>query len=902
MICITETWLNDSIPNALINVDGYYISNELRVDRNDTLLGRGGGLIVFIRNDVNVVPIVNHNLSFNQFCKFEIILNKKCCPLIITLIYRSPNSNEENNLALSKLIDKSEKNCLIIGDFNFPNCSFNDGVSDAKSRPVAESTSARFLTNIVDFPTHIRGNILDIALVDNETKNRVLGVANLGNLGNSDHAIIGISISVTPEMNEGSELVHNWRKGDEVGLSRHLQNIDFEAQFQDKNVTEAWDLFKTTIYDAINRYIPLSPRRKKGDPPWMSRKVKRLVNRKQKFWKRFSKDRSDENFARYKTAEKECKKGVSDAKRKFERNIAKSGNKRPFNAYVKSKTKSREGVGPLKVNGNLISDSEAMANKLNEFFTSVFGSEAQGPVPRPPQLPVQNELQSTVFSVAQVRKKLLCLKPNSAPGPDKVANRLLKANANSLAPALTAIFNKSMEEGVVPEDWRCAHVTPIFKKGSKFDPSNYRPVSLTSVPCRVMESCLKDTIVDHLVANSLIQPSQHGFMKNKSCTTNLLQFLERVTSEVDVGNPVDIIYLDFAKAFDKVPHRRLLEKFKAHGVSGRILTWIKEWLTDRTQRTVLNGAASDWSAVTSGVPQGSVLGPLAFVVYINDLDDETTEITIANKFADDTKCGQVVTSPEQVATMQQCLDNLVSWADRWGMSFNVAKCKVMHVGKHNQGATYNMGGVDLASTEEERDIGIRVHKSLKPSAQCQEASRRAMAVLGQISRAFHYRDRRVFINLYKQYVRPHVEFACPAWSPWTVADKTVVERVQERAVKMISGLKGADYAEKLAELRMLSLEDRRTLYDLVQVYKIVHKVDDVPYGMWFELVGNTPGRVTRFSQDPLNIVTKPSRTDLRRNFFSQRVISKWNDLPASVKAVESVKVFKSYIEEMLLKN
>ena len=435
---------------------------------------------------------------------------------------------------------------------------------------------------------------------------------------------------------------------------------------------------------------------------------------------------------------------------------------------------------------------------------------------------------------------MLALKPNSAPGPDKISPRFLQSNAKALAPALAAIFNKSLQEGTVPDDWKCANVTPIHKKGTKSDPGNYRPVSLTSVPCRTMEACIKDEIVDHLVTNSLISDSQHGFMKKKSCTTNLLHFLEKVTAEQDRGNPVDIVYLDFSKAFDKVPHRRLIEKFKAHGITGKVLEWIEAWLSGRTQRTVLYGECSDWADVTSGVPQGSVLGPLAFIIFINDLDAHALLITIMNKFADDTKCGQVVKSPGDVSTLQQCLNDLVDWANKWGMAFNVQKCKVMHVGRTNPKSTYSMNGVNLTTTEAERDIGVKVHHSLRPSLQCSEAAQRGNAVLGQISRSFHYRDRKTFIQLYKQYVRPHLEFAVPAWSPWTQGDIHTLERVQQRAVKMVSGLQGPTYEDKLRELQLLSLADRRTQYDLMQNYKFIRGIDNVNVDIWFKLIGENP--------------------------------------------------------------
>ena len=331
----------------MISITGYFIHNDLRKDRNDTTLGRGGGLIVYVRDDV-IVDAINDNLGFNQYCKFKVMMRSKCRPLFVTLIYRSPNSNQNNSIELAKIIENCEKNCLIIGDFNLPSANFEDGSACIKGRPVVDAVLSQCLSNVVDFPTHVRGNMLDIALVDYETKSKLFNVEDIGNLGNSDHSLIKLEFETAPKVNRSSQLVRDWRKGDEEGLKMHLKNIDFIGAFQDKNASEAWDTFKELTEESLNRYIPLKPRRKQGDPPWMSHSVKRLINRKQRSWKKFKINRSEVNFASFKLAEKLCKKGVSAAKRKFERSIANNGNKRPFCAYVKSKTKARESVGPLK--------------------------------------------------------------------------------------------------------------------------------------------------------------------------------------------------------------------------------------------------------------------------------------------------------------------------------------------------------------------------------------------------------------------------------------------------------------------------------------------------------------------------------------------------------------------------
>ena len=363
----------------------------------------------------------------------------------------------------------------------------------------------------------------------------------------------------------------------------------------------------------------------------------------------------------------------------------------------------------------------------------------------------------------------------SAAGPDEIGPRLLQELEGAAAAALTVIFRASVESGVVPDDWRWVNVTPIFKKGSKMDPGNYRPVSLTSVCCKLLEGLLKTAITKHLLENNLVNPSQHGFMAGRSCCTNLLEFMEEVTRAVDEGALVDVIYLDFAKAFDKVPKERLLEKLRAHGIGGQILRWIRNWLTDRQQRVVLNGKKSGWEMVLSGVPQGSVLGPLLFMIFINDLNDAALKAEFLKKFADDTKLGGKVSTVEERAALQEALNGLCSWAATWGMDFNVKKCKVLHVGHNNPRHVYTMGGQPLGETEEETDVGVITTANLKPAAQCRKAARIAAAVLGQICRAFHYRDRHVFIQLYKQYVRPHLEFAAAAWSPWQEGDEACLD-------------------------------------------------------------------------------------------------------------------------------
>ena len=271
-----------------------------------------------------------------------------------------------------------------------------------------------------------------------------------------------------------------------------------------------------------------------------------------------------------------------------------------------------------------------------------------------------------------------------------------------------------------------------------------------------MESILRDKMLIRLNSYNLITHSQHGFMARKSCLTNLLDYLVFVTTQIDLGHPVDVIYLDFQKAFDKVPHVRLINKIKAHGISGKMLHWIEKWLDDRKQRVVLSGQPSSWSNVLSGVPQGSILGPLLFVIFINDIDDGV--ISKLLKFADDTKIVAKVATQQDIDRLQNDLHNLYNWSVDWQMLFNADKSKEIHFGFNNKNVDYYLGSNKLCEVKEERDLGVIIHNSLKSSNQCVKAANAANATLGMIKRTFMCKNKDIMMKLYKSIVRPKLEF------------------------------------------------------------------------------------------------------------------------------------------------
>jgi len=267
---------------------------------------------------------------------------------------------------------------------------------------------------------------------------------------------------------------------------------------------------------------------------------------------------------------------------------------------------------------------------------------------------IGDTLQNIEIDVDIVIDKLNSVNVNKSQGPHEIHGKLLMELREEIAPSLVDLFKASLETGVVPQDFRDATVVPLHKKGGRDKAENYRPISLTSIVGKFLESVIKDNIVSFLENNNLIRDSQHGFISGRSCLTNLLDFMDEVTRELDIGNSVDVIYLDFAKAFDKVPHKRLLSKLEAHGITGKVLRWIAGWFRDRRQKVSVEGELSEWTEVKSGVPQGSVLGPLLFLVYINDIDENI--LSKFCKFADDSKVAKVVNNAHDAEILREDLE------------------------------------------------------------------------------------------------------------------------------------------------------------------------------------------------------------------------------------------------------
>ena len=358
----------------------------------------------------------------------------------------------------------------------------------------------------------------------------------------------------------------------------------------------------------------------------------------------------------------------------------------------------------------------------------------------------------------------------------------------------------------------------------------------------------------------------------------------------DLGLPWDTIYTDFSKAFDSVPHQRLLNKIHAYGIRGKLLKWIESFLSDRKQRVVLGNQKSNWQPVTPGIPQGSVLGPILFTIFINDMP-EVVE-SLMKLFADDTKIFKAIESFKDISVIQEDINKLLKWSAEWQLPLNINKCKCIHYGKNNPIHTYTIGNIDLANDDLEKDVGVHFDPSLEFRIHINKMISKANSRVGLIKKSFSELSITNFKLLYKSLIRPILEYCTVIWFPLYKTDSQEIEKVQRRASKLVPTLKDLPYPERLKTLNLTTLAYRRNRTGMLQVYRIINKIDNIDFDSFFTYnENNTRGHSKKIDKPRAN-------TRLRLNSFSHRVINMWNSLPEETVTSPSLNSFKNALEKV----
>ena len=626
ILFITESWLNENVPTGCLDPESHF--HVLRCDRKN---GKGGGVCTLVHKSLCPVQlhVADDSKELELLC-FDLLCGAK--KLRFFCVYRPPGNDTNAQLYLDVLLkcirkySVASRTNVIVGDFN---CPYIDWTTYSSANDYVSSTMLTFvvesgLWQFVDFAT--RGcNVLDIVLADDPLI--ISSVTAAPPLGKSDHLSIKFVLNVALENTycDSTDVYYNWYKADFDGMKCYLSAIDWHSMlYLNPSALTFWHCIVETLWSAVAMFVPVHSKVSSTTQTKHKRypkSIRRLIAKKRRLWNRWKQHPHDLNAKQlYGDCTKLCHISIQTFEAKVESDIVESNNLGTFYRYINKRMNHQTSIAAIHdKTGNLVVHNSDKANLFNQYFSSV-GVIDNGMLPTSMDGSINpTVLDSVVFTRSNVCAAISKLKNNLSSGPDGLPPLLYKQLKHCLAEPLSLAFTQLLSVSEVPDDWKRAVITPVFKKGAVSDVSNYRPISLTCVASKIMERIISRQIFDHLVVNNILNAEQHGFFRCKSTCTNLLETLNDWTFSVQFKNSVSVVYIDFSKAFDSVTHSKLFAKLTACGISDCLLHWIENFLCNRSHQTRVEMSLSVVAELISGIVQGSGIGPLLFLIYISDL-------------------------------------------------------------------------------------------------------------------------------------------------------------------------------------------------------------------------------------------------------------------------------------------
>ena len=789
---------------------------------------------------------------------------------------------------------------IIAGDINYPKIDWSavSAPTPSDGGHFIDIVNDFYLQQLVTTPTRIcntTSSLLDLVLTSNPT--RISNLAVGGEL--SDHCMVKLDLLLSPVVCESKpRKIFLYSKGNYDQIRLHIRRFSamfFESTPLACSVDENWLKLKDAITTSVDKNIPhrfTTTRNRR--PPWLTPSLRQKIRKRDRLAGLATKSKSPIDRGRYRKVRNEV---TQEIRRQYQSHLnavigdAKT-NPRNFYRFIKSRRTDPIGVPPLKSGDTVISDDGAKAECLGDYFRSVFTVENTDPFPNTwrshSTMPDIEVTQPGVYNL------LSKIDVSKSTGPDELSPRIIKELKDEIAAVLTFLFNQSLSSGVVPSDWRIANIFALHKKGAKDQPENYRPISLTSICSKVLEHIVYSSISRYLDENNILTPRQHGFRPGHSCESQLILAVDDWAKSLDTGHRTDIAIFDFSKAFDSVPHRRLLSKIASYGIGGSTLRWISSFLTDRHQRVVVGGCGSLWSPVISGVPQGTVLGPLLFLLYINDITDNLD--SNIRLFADDCILYREIASDADTDKLQADIDKLYSWSNTWQMSFNSKKCHVLSVSRKRQSPflDYRLGNEPLTVVDSYPYLGVTVSSDLRWHRHVDNICVKATSILNLVRRNIYQCSEEVKALAYLSLVRPHLEYAAAAWDPYTAHDSDQLEKVQRRAARFVKNdyRRTSSVTEFIMDLNWERLSDRRKNTRLAVFFKALHQQIAIPVDHL-----QRPTRCTRRSGAG-SFIAISSNIDSYKFSFYPRTVVDWNSLPEPVRLKSSLGSFRGALHSV----
>ena len=628
----------------------------------------------------------------------------------------------------------------------------------------------------------------------------------------------------------------------------------------------------------MHLFIPKVRLKSYQHPKWFNSDIRHHLNCLRTLRRKLRIHPSEHIKSRIDSSEEALKEKMSSAKSMFETELIKSfGPRNPSRIYKYIDEITGHNTIPITVNYESTSASSDLekASLFNLHFHSVF-TQSSFILPPISDLPTPQYICSDiVITEDEVLQVLSSLDPSKAAGYDKIGPKLLKHCALALYQPLHHLFCLSLQQSYIPDEWRMHLISPIFKSGDKSLVNNYRPISLLCVISKVLERLIFKHLLDF--ASSSLSSTQFGFRQKHSTLQQMLVFLNNVYDTIKNNSQTDVVYLDFRKAFDSVAHNELLFKLWSFGITGNLWSWIKAYLTQRLQCASINNSVSSPLPVVSGVPQGSILGPLLFLIFVNDLPASVSSSHLF-LFADDTKCAHPISSVSDCLSLQSDLDQLSSWSSDWSLHFNEDKCAIVRYSTRQNPIVFNyhINGKQLVTKMIHKDLGVLISDNLVWKEHYDHLLKRAYKTLNLLRRIFHnVRCVQAKKVLYFSLVHSQLLYCSPIWRPHFIRDIIAIENIQRRATKFILNDYSSDYKYRLITLNLLPLMMQFELQDLLFFLKN-HKEPSTSFDIknYVQFCSSNTRSFTH-----LKMKQPFLKLNCVRHFYFNRLPRLWNSIP-----------------------
>ena len=857
---------------------------------------------------------------------------------MICVLYRPPDANVFSFRSCLDFIDayikdiRDEFQLKLFGDFNLPVIDWPS--NSISSGPLSQLESASLLLDFMSEnlcsqyilqPTR-RENVLDLFISNSED---LVTHVTTSDTCLSDHRLVEIFWSYNPcsidppsppDFEASSFRSLDFPKADFPAISQKLTSVKWKDLWDASSPEEFPELFTQTVLQICETCCPKKVPPKSKTPPL----VRIPSRRKRKLQDKLNAAENNPHcpVARIDSLKRKLALAHIDIRdavnlkllNQEQQAVSKvKSNPKYFYSYAKKFSKKKCSISMLfDESNNISSKPRDIANLLQKQFISVFSdpnkTDISSALFKPPKVhhPFSDEMLN--FDISDIIEAIDDIKPSAASGPDEIPVLLLKNCKEALATPISIIWSNSLSSGSVPSFYKFSHVFPLHKKDSRALPANYRPISLTSHIIKIYERIIRKKLVSYLEVNNFICDKQHGFRSGRSCLTQLLHHFDDVMDSITSDADFDSIYLDYAKAFDKVDHKLLLKKLQLYGIHPKLVKWIESFLSNRKQAVVVDGHLSFLALIISGVPQGTVLGPILFLIFINDIE-QCISSSVIRCFADDTRVSYSIKTEHDMVKLQEDLNNVISWSEKNNMALHKDKFEYMcHRFKRNNSLDelpfvselfhYSVPhGTSLCPVDQLRDLGVLISSDLSWSPHIRTIADKARKKAAWVLSVFYTRSPDVMLTLYKSMVRSLLEYCSPLWNPAMISDIQELESVQKAFTARISGMKDIHYWDRLQQLSLMSLQRRRERYIIIHMWKVLHGVTTNDLNIQFV----SRPRLGNLAKIPIaRKSASAANQSIYERSFAVMGPKLWNTMPYHLNLISNFEHFKSQLTKFLL--